>query len=194
MVPRKKQSERQKMLSLKSSLTSAVVLAEATRPYEQPVMNNVHRSEYAEAIVALALKGSGWTRMKPWDGWDCEHESGLRLEVKQSAAAPTWGRMENRTFPRFDIAPRKGFWAKEETWVPLPEPGRLANIYVFAWHGEPRDTADQRDPARWEFFVILTRDLPAKQQTISLTRIRRLAIPCTVNDLAATVEMSAAAL
>ena len=180
------------MLSPKSPPTSTDVVAEVTRSYEQPVMNNIHRSEYVEALVLLALKDSGWIRMKPWDGWDCEHESGLRLEVKQSAATPTWGRMGNRTFPRFDIAPRKGFWKEGETWVPLPAPARLADIYVFAWHGESRDTADQRDPARWEFFVTLTRDLPEKQQTISLAKISRITTACRVNALAATVERSMA--
>ena len=43
-------------------------------------MNNVHRSDYVEAIVAVALTDYGWTRKDPWDGWDCEHESGVRLE------------------------------------------------------------------------------------------------------------------
>ena len=30
--------------------------------------------------------------MTPWDSWDCEHESRVRLEVKQSAFAQGWGR------------------------------------------------------------------------------------------------------
>ncbi len=182
------------MQSPKSPLTSACVLAEVVRSYEQPVMNNTHRSEYAEAIVVLALRDSGWIRMKPWDGWDCEHKSGLRLEVKQSAAAQTWGSGTNRSFPRFDIAPRKGFWEEEETWVPLSKPGRLADIYVFAWHSEPHERADQRDPARWEFYVVLTRDLPEKQKTISLTRLRSITNSCTVDGLAAIVKRSAATL
>ena len=66
---------------------AAKVLEEVSRPYKQRVMNNVPRSDYVEAIIALALKDSGWTRKEPWDAWDFEHESGLRLEVKQSAAA-----------------------------------------------------------------------------------------------------------
>ncbi len=184
----------QEMLLSKSSLTPARVIAEIIQSYQQRVMNNVHRSEYAEAIVVLALRESGWIRMKPWNGWDCEHESGLRLEVKQSAAAQTWGGGEKRRFPRFDIAPRKGFWEADENWVPLSEPGRLADIYVFAWQGEEGEKADQRDPARWEFYVIPERDLPAKQKTISLPALRRLAVLCSVDGLAKAVEMSAAGL
>ena len=45
-------------------------------------MNNVHRSDYVEAIVAVALADYGWTRKDPWEGWDCEHTSGVPLEVK----------------------------------------------------------------------------------------------------------------
>lgn len=184
----------QEMLLSKSSLTPARVIAEIIQSYQQRVMNNVHRSEYVEAIVVLALRESGWIRMKPWNGWDCEHESGLRLEVKQSAAAQTWGGGENRRFPRFDIAPRKGFWEADETWVPLSEPGRLADIYVFAWQGEEGEKADQCDPARWEFYVIPERDLPAKQKTISLPALRRLTVSCSVECLAEAVETSAAML
>ena len=46
-----------------SSLTPASVLSEVSRTYDRRVMNNVRRSEYVEAIVALALEDSGWTRM-----------------------------------------------------------------------------------------------------------------------------------
>ena len=45
---------------------------------------SVRRSEYVEAIVALALKDSGWTRMTPWDSWDCEHESGSPSKARRS--------------------------------------------------------------------------------------------------------------
>ena len=77
-------------MSEEQSSLRAQVLVEVNRVYEHRVMNNVHRSDYVEAIVAVALADYGWTRKDPWDGWDCEHESGVRLEVKQSAAAQTW--------------------------------------------------------------------------------------------------------
>ena len=169
----------------KSSLTPGGVLAEVTRPYEQRVMSNVHRSEYVEAIVALALRDSGWTRMEPWDAWDCEHESGARLEVKQSAAAQSWWSERSYSPPRFDIAPRTRYWDYEkDRWV--FETGCHAHVYVFAWHGEPRQTADQRDPAGWEFSVVPEPDLPA-QKTIGLTAIRGLTSPCEIEDLTAEV-------
>ena len=173
-----------------SPLTPASILSEVSRTYDRRVMNNVHRSEYVEAIVALALKDSGWKRMTPWDSWDCEHESHVRLEVKQSAFAQGWG--ERSSLPRFDIAPRTGYWINGGgQWV--AQTGRHADIYVFAWHGERRDTADQRDPGAWEFYVVLERDLPA-QKTIGLTTIRSRSAPRGVEELAVAVERSRTAM
>ncbi|WP_420462732.1 hypothetical protein [Candidatus Palauibacter sp.] len=167
-------------------LSPADVLEEVGRSYDQPVMNNVHRSEYVEAIVALALRDSGWTRKAPWDAWDLEHKSGVRLEVKQSAAAQSWGSGETQRPPRFDIASRTGYWDdKEGSWV--PQPGRHANVYVFAWHGESRETPDQRDPISWEFYAVPERDLPS-QKTIGLTAIRDLASRCDVEGLPSAVD------
>lgn len=47
------------------------IQAEASKPYERPVMTNIHRSDYVEAIVSVALMQHGWRRMTPWDslGW-----------------------------------------------------------------------------------------------------------------------------
>jgi len=166
--------------------SDAIVLEEVSRPYKQRVMNNVHRSEYVEAIVALALKASGWTRMTPWDSWDLEHESGARLEVKQSAAAQAWKSPERQSPARFDIAPRTGYWDdEEECWV--PKPGRHADLYVFAWHGADGDTADQRDAGSWEFYVVAERDLP-KQKSIALNVLQGLTSPCGIDALAAAVD------
>ena len=144
------------------------VLSEVSRAYKQRVMNNVHRSEYVEAMVFLALRDSGWTRQMPWEWWDLEHESGVRLEVKQSAAAQGWG-TESKSPPRFDIAARQSI--------------RHARIYVFAWHGGRLAAADQRDPNTWDFYVVAESDLPA-QQTIGLAALRSLSTPCRIEHLA----------
>ena len=141
--------------------------------------------------MALALRDGGWQRMTPWDSWDCEHVGGVRLEVKQSTFAQGWV-SERSSPPRFDVAPRTGYWDDgEQAWV--DQPGRHADIYMFAWHGQPRDLADQRDPASWEFHVVLERDLPT-QKTIGLAAIRKLADPCGVHDLAVTVGRARTAM
>ena len=174
-------------------LSPASVLAEVGRTYDQPVMNNIRRSEYVEALLALALEGSGWTRREPWDAWHFENESGVRLKIKQSAATQSWGGDRDLgVSPRFNIAPGKGYWDdKEGRWV--PEAGRHANVYVFAWHGGTGTTADQRDPTTWEFYVIAERDLP-EQKSIALTAIRASTSRCRIKELAAAVDETAAGI
>ena len=170
-----------------SPLTPASVLAEVGRTYDQPVMNNIRRSEYVEALLALALEGSGWTRKQPWEAWHFENESGERLKIKQSAATQSWGGDRDLgASPRFGIAPAKGYWDdREGRWV--PEAGRHANVYVFAWHGGTGTTADQRDPATWEFYVVAERDLP-EQKSIALSAIRHTTSACDVGHLRTVVD------
>ncbi len=168
--------------------SDAIVLEEVSRPYKQRVMNNVHRSEYVEAIVTLALRASGWTRTAAWDSWDFEHESGVKLEVKQSAAAQAWGSDGRRSPARFDIAPRTGYWDEDGHWV--PKPGRHAGLYVFAWHGVDENTADQRDSGSWEFYVVAEHNLP-ERKSIGLTVLQDLASPCGIDTLAAAVDAAA---
>ena len=90
------------------------ILSAIAGRYDRPIMNNIHRAEYVEHLVAAAL-GSRW--VLPWsDGfdwapWDLEHRpSATRIEVKQSAALQPWHSAQGaRTrAPRFDIAPRTG--------------------------------------------------------------------------------------
>lgn len=168
-------------------LSRSSVLAEVSRRYNQPVMNNVHRSEFVEALVALALRDSGWTRKAPWDAWHFENESGVRLKLKHSAAAQSWGSGEIRSAPRFDIAPVKQYW-DEEGGRYVDHDGRPAEIYVFAWHGAAREKADQGDPSSWEFYVVAERDLP-EQKSIALAAIRSLTSACDVGRLAAKVRL-----
>lgn len=169
-----------------SPLSRVSVLGEVGRRYDQPVMNNVHRAEYVEALVALALRDSGWRRKAPWGAWHFENESGVRLNLKHSAAVQSWGGGGAQDSPRFDIAPGKGYWDEEEgRWVALP--GRHAEIYVFAWHGGTGETTDQRDPASLEFYVIPERDLP-KQKSIALPAIRASVSRCRIQGLAAATD------
>ena len=165
--------------------SDAIVLDEVSHPYKQRVMNNVHRSEYVEAIVALRLERSGWTRKAPWDSWDFEHESGVRLEVKQSAAAQAWGSDGRRSPARFNIAPRTGYWDEDGDWV--PKPGRHAGLYVFAWHGVDENTADQRDSGSWEFYVVAEHNLP-ERKSIGLKALQDLTSPCGIDALSAAVD------
>ena len=161
--------------------------------YDRRIMNNVQRGDYVECMIACAL-GADWrlTSEAGWDwaAWDIEHTaSGARLEIKQSAARQTWDgeSVRRRRNPSFDIGPRKGYWPKDGgPWV--TDPGRPADVYVFAWHGEVDERADHRDAAQWRFFVVAERCLPTGQKSIGLSRLEKIAVPCSVMELGRTVE------
>ena len=167
------------------SISVKNVLDEVKSAFDQPVMNNVHRSDYGEAMVALALRKGGWHRTEAWDQWDLENESGCKLEVKHAAAAQRWQSGNGRRYPRFDIAPRTVRYEKDGRRE--SRKGRNAHVYVFAWHGAPRDTADQRKPASWEFYVAKASELP-DQKTIALSRIRALFRSCDITTLSSVLD------
>ena len=161
--------------------------------YDRPIMNNLQRGDYVECMIGAAL-GADWrlTSEEGWDwaAWDIEHAaSGARLEIKQSAARQTWDgeSVRRRRNPSFDIGPRKGYWPKDGgPWV--TGPGRPADVYIFAWHGEVDEGADHRDASQWRFFVVAERLLPTGQKSIGLSRLEKIAVRCSVAELGRAVE------
>jgi hypothetical protein len=133
--------------------------------FDQPIMGNVPRSHFAERMVEIGL-GAGFSLASAdWAPWDIDHESGTRIEVKQSAATQTWSRGRPGS-GRFDIALRTGYWTGGGSrWVELR--ARHANLYVFCWHPEVvLELVDQRNPYQWKFFIVPAADLP-EQKSIS---------------------------
>jgi hypothetical protein len=135
------------------------------------LISNIYRGLVAEIIVGAAL-GSEWQLCSAdWRGWDFEHPSGCRLEVKQSAARQTWpGSRKNATKPIFDIRARTGYFEGAD-WI--ADPRRFADIYVFAHHPIMDESADHCDVRQWRFYVVAAKRLPTGK-TISLTRIAAL--------------------
>ncbi len=169
------------------------ILTTLMRRYDVPVMNNVYRADYVECLVAFTLGTDWmltWTRDWDWAAWDCQQTSGARLEVKHAAARQSWDRETSvrRRAPRFDIAPRTGYWIQDGSrWV--DSPGRPADLYVFAWHSESRDEyAAHRDTNQWLFFVVAEQDLPKNRKSIGLTGLKAIVSPCRIADLKRTVE------
>lgn len=160
--------------------------------FDRPIMNNIHRAEYVECLVAAVLGDDWrlpWVEDHDWAPWDLRHApSGTKLEVKQSAARQTWdvdGAPVSRQ-PRYDIAFRQGRYDDDGHW--LDQRSRFADFYVFAWH-PVTDAAlvDRRDPEQWEFFVLRTTALPQAQNTIGLTKLRALTRPVSAIRLAENV-------
>lgn len=170
-------------------------------PYKRAVMNNVDRAYFVECLIAVAL-GKQWqlTSQNNWDwaAWDIESDDGVRLEVKQAAARQSWdGKAQTRKRnPRFDIAPRTGYWPRDGgQWVPADKNRRVAQIYVFAWHGENKaKLCDQRNTEQWLFYVVREEHLPPGQKSIGLTALQELVAPCRIGELRNTVADAAKGL
>ena len=168
------------------------VISKATQAaFGKPVINNVFRAIIAETVVACSLPEEWAWCSGDWAPCDFKHCDGTRLEVKQSAARQSWHSAGDAPSKGvFDIAIRKGFYDGTE-WNEAE--GRNADIYVFAFHPVADDTADQRDPAQWHFYVVPTSQLPATKR-IGLPAVARLASPVGCLDLAHTVEKLRGAL
>jgi hypothetical protein len=158
--------------------------------FGEPLISNIYRGLVAEIIVGAAL-GPEWRLCSgDWRGWDFEHPTGCRLEVKQSAARQTWTGERKATVSIFDIRARTGYFEGAD-WV--ADPRRFADIYVFAHHPLTDASADHRDPSQWRFYVVATDRLPPGK-TISLAKVMLLsdALPWIV--LGVAVERMRAAL
>lgn len=169
------------------------------RFYQKPLIENVYRSDYMEHLIAQAL-GEDWSLTPAWKSWDLEHRrTQMRLEVKQSAALQTWTEppipKDRPRRPRFDIAPRSGYYRNGGTdWVETL-PRRQAHLYVFAWHPEnDAAAADHRCPAQWRFYVVPEHRLRRRQKSIGLRTLVRLTKPCGYDELAGDVDAVAVKL
>lgn len=119
--------------------------------YGRPLIENSYRGLIAEIIVGEAL-GPQWRLCSgDWGGWDLEHMTGCRLEVKQSAALQTWTAPKKPAPPTFDIREQTGYY-EGAAWI--PQIGRQAHIYVFAYHPIQDESADHRDPRQWCFYIL----------------------------------------
>jgi hypothetical protein len=84
--------------------------------FGRPIVQNNLRALVAEVIVGAAL-GSTWQHCSGgWQRLDFEHETGVRLEVKQSARQQTWAATGGfKCSPSFDVRERAGYWERGTT-------------------------------------------------------------------------------
>lgn len=139
----------------------------------------------AEAIVASALEPEWQWCSEDYASWDFERNDGARLEVKQSAARQSWAAPDAKPSAcYFDIAARTGRWENGADWI--REPGRCADLYVFAHHPVSDVTADHRDPRQWLFYVVSTARLPERKR-IGISAVLTLSGPCAYQQLGSAV-------
>jgi len=96
--------------------------------------------------------------------------------------------MSARASP-LSIAEKTGRWEEGDRWV--AEPGRNADLFVFAWHPLTAEFADHRDPHQWEFYVVAERRLPARK-SVALAGVQVLAEPVPIGALSDAISAEAA--
>lgn len=169
-----------------------VVARAAEAAFGRPLVTNILRAMLVEAMVAAALEPDWAWCSADYASWDFQHRSGVRLEVKQSAAWQSWSTETSKPSKcSFDIASRTGRWIDGATWV--PEPGRNADIYLLAHHPITGSEADHRDPRQWRFYLVPAARLPTSK-TISLSGVQALSTGSTYSDLAQSVAQVLAVL
>ena len=139
------------------------------------LLSNAWRGVLAEFLVARALDLTHKPRVE-WDAYDLETRTGVTVEVKSAAYVQVAG--ANAAPPakvRFDIRPREWvYYATTNESRKLPEPRRLADVYVFCVLRREDLAADDTDPLdidQWEFYVIARTLLDRKarkQKTIGI--------------------------
>ena len=161
-----------------------VVCAATQQIFGKQLITNVNRGVLAETIIALALDEAWEWCSSDYAPWDFRHASGTKLEVKQSASRQSWHACSDPpSSVGFDIRSRNG--QTGHTW--RGEKRRWADIYIFAHHHVITDQADHRDPNQWLFYVVEEGRLPL-QNTLSLSRVRSLSAPVSVENLCAAIN------
>ena len=168
------------------------VISSIVQRHDRAIMTDEHRQEYVVCLVAELLAPdwtSPWTKGHDWALWDLEHGSGARIRIKQSAARESWdaGRnVETRT-SWFDIALPDLFMSPEGEYIEPPD--RLAEIFIFAWHGETRESAaDHRAPDQWRFLVVPAKSVRANLRSIGLHDLEETTHAVGFDSLAGAVR------
>jgi len=147
------------------------------------LVSNATRGILAEYLVAQALGIADGTR-EEWAAYDLETSDGTRIEVKSAAYIQSW--LQRRLSQISFRVSKTLAWDRYSNRYGS-EPKRHAGVYVFALlaHKE-QQTVNPLDVSQWEFFVLPTVVLDARersQHSITLPSLRRLAEPVSFHEL-----------
>lgn len=152
------------------------------------LVNNVARGILAEYVVARALKVSTTGVRNEWAEFDLETPSGIKIEVKSSAYIQS--RSQKRLSAISFGTPKTHSWSPESGYS--PDLKHQADIYVFALlKHQCQETIDPLDLDQWEFYVLATVELEAREgnpKQISLSELRRRTSSVTYHGLVGAVQ------
>ncbi|MCY4353477.1 MAG: hypothetical protein OXC09_01640 [Truepera sp.] len=152
------------------------------------LINNIARGIFAGYIVVRALKVSTTGVRNEWAAFDLETQSGIKIEVKSSAYIQSWSQKRLSTIS-FGT-PKTRAWSPESGYS--PDLKHQADIYVFALlKHQCQETIDPLDLDQWEFYVLSTMELEAREGSparMSLGTLAALASPVAYRGLAEAVQ------
>ena len=157
------------------------------------LVSNATRGVLAEYIVAKATGAESATSVRmEWDAHDLTCPDGTKVEVKSAAFIQSWNQ-KDYSKPVFSI--RKARFWDAETGEMASEPGRAADVYVFALlRHRDQDTLYPLDLDQWRFYVVATTALNERkrsQHSITLRSLEKISRAVTFAELASEVAAAA---
>ena len=123
-----------------------------------------------------------------WAPFDLETPDRIKIEVKSAAYIQSW--KQNR-LSRISFGVRKTrTWDAESGHYDLSEPGRHADVYVFALFAQQEMPIDPLYLTQWQFYALSTKKLDDRK-SISLSALEKLASPVGYYELADAVRKAA---
>jgi len=139
------------------------------------ILNNSHRGDLVEMMVAMALGadwrfvGLGW---HPWDlqlGNDCNR---VRIQIKQSAALQLWGPTKKPLVSLNWSSRPPSYFQRDNPGELIESEGWFCELFVVGIHPQlDPSTVDQCDPRQWLFSVIPSKELKEGAKSIVLKKV-----------------------
>ncbi len=141
------------------------------------ILNNSHRGDVVEMMVLAAL-GPEWRFVGlGWHPWDLQRGAGssrVRIQVKQCAALQLWGATKRPSI-RFGWSKNApSYFSRDNPGEEIELEGWFCDVFVIGVHqNDDPDTVDQVDPGQWRFLIIASIDVPARCNSMTLTKALR---------------------
>lgn len=151
------------------------------------ILSNANRSVFAEFLVASALGVIDQPRVE-WNAYDLIYKN-RPVEMKTSAYLQSWSQ-KSLSKIRFDIEQKLAWDAATNTSSVTRL--RSAHIYIFCLFAEQdQSIVDVLDTTKWQFYVLLTRDLERKfpqQKSLSLSALEQLCKAVPYRELKSVLD------